>query len=438
MLVWLIRAAISIIGKFTGGKSYLMILRKKVFYNLFFLSLLFTEFYYIEIGSGFARIYHFFSILVLFYLINFSPRLFKSSVFLWLLAFWAINLLAALFSDVPMQAIFSLALLTLNINIAIATALILISGKVTILSLKRIVLVVTLISVGWGFLQIIAFRTTGNILALSLEQKSQILQGFGPGFRTEANTFGKYMMVPFLLFLPEYVRSKSNRNMNLIYMAFGVGILMNFTRSSIYSLGVTILFVLGWYVLRNKFDLFIKKWILISAISLVMIAVFASGFVSVSEYALYKLDNLFVQEEIFEGSSSGFRLRAAENTLNYFLSSDKSILIGNGWGQIYMDYAGDPMQSGGGDLLISLGYGGLFSGIAYLMFMLLSLLSAMKIAKSNTNPEVTQFAEGVMFAIFYLFVVGQVVGVIIAPEYWLLVGIALYLSTMKLNRYSSF
>lgn len=409
-------------------------MKKKTIFSIFFVILLVTEFYYIQIGGGIARIYHFAAILVILALAGQIPWLFSSRVFLALLGFLGINLLAAILSDAPAAALASFLSLGANVGVAIAVALILISGKVDLLFFKRLILFVTLLSIVWALIQIAAFRLGGVSLALSVQQESQILQGFGPAFRTEANSFGKYLIVPFLLFLPEFVKNRRNKYMIFFYVTLIVGILAVFTRSSIYGLGLAMIFIIFWYLVRGQFSIFARRWSKIAIFAAAGLVVFVSGLLNVSEYALFKIDHLFSQEEILEGGSSAFRIMAMENTLNAFLANEKTILIGNGWGQVYMDYGGDLVQTGGGDLLSTLGYGGLMGGGAYLLFMFFAFFSAMKVAKSSPDRDKTLFAEGVMFALVGVFFASQMAGYLIAPEYWLLIGVSVYLSAKPRKR----
>lgn len=409
-------------------------MKKKTLYSLFFVILLVTEFYYIQIGGGTARIYHFAAILVILALAGQIPRLYSSRVFLALLGFLGINLLAAILSDAPAAALASFLSLVANVGVAIAVALILISEKVDLISFRRLILVVTLLSIVWALIQITAFRLGGVSLALSLAQEGQIQMGFGPAFRTEANTFGKYLIVPFLLFLPEFVKNRRNKYMTYFYATLIVGILAVFTRSSIYGLGLAMIFIVFWYLVRGQFSIFARRWSKIAFFAAAGLVVFVSGLLNVSEYALYKIDHLFSQEEILEGGSSGFRIMAMQNTLDAFLANEKTILIGNGWGQVYMEYGGDSVQTGGGDLLATLGYGGLLGGGAYLLFMSFAFFSAMRVAMTSVDRDKALFAEGVMFALLGVFMAGQMAGYMIAPEYWLLIGVSIYLSAKSRKR----
>ena len=239
-------------------------LLRRAFFSLFLIALLVGEFYYINIGDGVARIYHFLAVTVVLSLVKHLPAIIESRVFSALMIFVLINIFAVIFSDAPVRAMASFLSLSANIAIAIGTALILISGKISLVKFRKIILTVTLISICWGLLQIVFFRLLGVNFGLSPEQEFQIAWGFGPGFRTEANTFGKYMVFPVLFFLSDFIERKRNRNIGLISLIFLIGVMMNFTRSSLYGMGVSIVFVVFWYAKQGKIMLLTSKGIKIS------------------------------------------------------------------------------------------------------------------------------------------------------------------------------
>lgn len=405
----------------------LFVFRNK-FYEMFFVILLTTEFFYVPVGGGIARLYHFFALLVLLLLFRHLPKLFDSKVFWALLVFVGINFCAIVFSGAPSAAMKSFFAVISNIGVAMATALILVAGKVNLTTLKKVILTVTLLSILWGLIQIVAYRFGGLNLALAYEQIRQISDGFGPAFRTEANTFGKYMVLPFLLFLPEYIEHKRIKNINWVYLAFLVGILMNFTRTSIYGTGVALFFVFFWYAKNGKLSLLSQKSVKMAVVIAVGIVLVNSGVLNISDYAVYKINNLFNQEEILEGGSSGFRLDMMRFVVDDALTDSKKMLIGNGWGQTFHWYHGRDVRAGGGDIISILGYAGLFGVCGYLLYMIAAFNASRKTSVKGQSCTTGSFAEGVMFALIGVFCVGQMAGYIIMPEYWLLIGLAIYLS----------
>jgi hypothetical protein len=365
---------------------------------------------------------------VVIFLLKHVTLLFRSKVFLALLVFVGINLCAIVLSDTPSSALSSFSSFCANISVAMATALILLKGKVELTTLKKIILVVTLVSVLWGLLQIIAYRFTGVVLALSPGQIVQIKIGFGPAFRTEANTFGKYMVFPFLLFLPDFIEHRTKKYITLIFLVFVVGILMNFTRSAIYGMFFVVPFIFFWYARSRKLSLLTQKSMKLTAAIALLLALMLGGFLNMSEYGLYKIENFFNQEEVFEGGSSGFRLQMMKLVVDDALRNTSKMIIGNGWGQTHVYYNGLDIQAGGGDIVNVLGFSGLFGVFSYLFYMLITFISVRKSALTSFDDEKRKFAEGLMFALVGVFFTSQFSGYLISPEYWLIIGLGIYLS----------
>ncbi len=125
-----------------------------------------------------------------------------------------------------------------NLAVAMSTALILLTGRVELESFKRIILTVTLVSVLWGLLPncgLSLYRGRSRPLAGTGNADTD---GFWSGTSHRGQHLGKYMVFPVLLFLPELIKHQRAKHINLIYIFFLIGILMNFTRSSIYGIEI--------------------------------------------------------------------------------------------------------------------------------------------------------------------------------------------------------
>lgn len=401
--------------------------------GIFVVVLLVGEFFHIQIGDGFARIYHFLAILAVIGMARRIPALLRSRVFITLILFVLVNLCAIAFADAPERAAASFMTVLANVCIAMTTALLLASGRVTVRTFRRLVMGVTLISVGWGLTQIVAFRLGGLTLALSEQQMAQIVSGFGPAFRTEANTFGKSMVLPFMLFLPEYLEYRQIRGIRWVYLTFIVGVLINFTRSAIYGMGLAAPFVFGRYVWRRRMILATRRSIVLAGATALGVSLMLGGALSVSEYAAHKIINLFSRDEILGGGSSSYRLEMADALIEDTFSTQKKVLIGNGWGQTRLEVRGTEVQAGAGDIINVWAFSGVFGALLYVVYMWQALSAAYRRTRKETDPEVVALAEGTTYAVVAVFITAQMAGAIAAPEYWLLIGIAMYLG-MKTER----
>ncbi len=309
-----------------------------------------------------------------------------------------------------------------------ATAEILASGHVSVPLLRRLIIGVTVLSVAWGLMQIVLYRFAGVNAGLSQTQIAQVEYGFGPGFRTEADTFGKFMVVPFMLFLPEFIEHRRIKHMLLVFLVFTVGVLMNFTRSAIYGMARcgTVHSLLVYTSAQNG-SRTRRSAVLLMALS-AGVTLMLGGALS-SEYATHKMRNFFNKDEIVAGGSSSYRLEMTEAMVNSTLSSTKRIVIGNGWGQTWIEMYGNEVQAGGADVLTVWAYGGAFAAFLYLTFMWLALRASLRAATIKADAEFRALAEGAAFAVGTTFIMAQLAGLIAAPEYWLLMGIVVFIET---------
>jgi hypothetical protein len=155
-----------------------------------------------------------------------------------------------------------------------------------------------------------------------------------------------------------------------------------------------------------------------------------------SDYGKFKIENLFNSEEILKGGSTEFRISGMEQALDYTLNDNKRILIGNGWGQIEVELQDQIMQGGGNDFINILGFSGALGIVAYLIASVLVFRSLSRAAKRSSQLGEKNLAAGLLFSFIGLFAIGQLVGNIISPEYWTLIGIAIYVSMSYKTKYS--
>lgn len=400
-------------------------------YAIFFVVLLVTEFFYVQVGEGVARLYHLIAPLIFLSLIRYLPRLFASRVAWALLGFLVINFLAALFSNYPAYALASFLSLMANVGIAMTVGLILVSGRYDFERLRDLVLKVTVLAVFFGVFQVMTNQLFGVELALSEEQKAQISSGFAPAFRTEANTFAKYLNFVFLLVLPSLLRDKNLKKSLAIFTILFVGMLISLTRSALYGLSLTLILAYFWYAFTGRGRVFAPRVMALLGIGGVALFIFATQVSGFNEYAAFKLGSFFDKNELLEGGSSGFRLMSQQYVIDAFLATDKTILIGNGWGQVFFDYADSQWQAGGAEMLLVLAYGGIISGLFYLMYSLIGLNECRRLVNRHRNDSVSAGFEGLMFAILGSVITGQINGALIAPEYWLMYGMAVYLGYLN-------
>ncbi|MGE4095782.1 MAG: hypothetical protein AB7G75_33625 [Candidatus Binatia bacterium] len=397
----------------------------------FVVTLLATEFLLIHVLGGALRIAHLLAPVVVLSLLRFAPRIASDRVFWALSGFLSVNALAAAFADSPASAFTSLALLAANMLIAVAVALILVSRRMRPEQLVHIALAVALVGIGVGVIQTAVFQLTGLNLALSESQEAQIASGFSSGLRYEANAFAKNLNVVFLLILPTLLTLNNKPRALLITLVLLLGMLTSLTRSALYGLFITLGIIYVWYFVSGQGRIIRLRVLGVVGLAAVCVLLFTVVVSHFNEYAAHKLTLFFDTSEILGGESSGLRLLSQATLLDSFLSSSKTLLLGSGWGQVHF-YLGDiEMQAGGAEIVVALAYGGVLSGLFYCLYQFRAINAARRVAAAAKGTSARATWEGLMFALIGVLVTGQINGALIAPEYWMLFGMAMSCSYQR-------
>ncbi|MEP4147178.1 MAG: hypothetical protein ABJL54_08135 [Halioglobus sp.] len=403
-----------------------MRIRKKHIALLYVISLLMTEFYVIEFLGGSLRPFHFLTVAVLVSLYGYLPGLIRNPIFWFMSAFLLVNILAAAMAENPPQAYKSLGLLIANMSIAVAIALVLMSGLLRLQDVIEVSFLVAAFGILVGVTQVAILKLTGIDLSISEAQSGQISSGFSTGFKTEANTFAKYLNIVLLLNLPVLLAKRTQRSSRTRLFILVVGFLTSFTRSVLYPMPLTLFLIYYWYQSTARGAAIRKRPFFVLALTFIGAAVFILVVPSFNEYTAHKLKYFFDMSEILEGSSSAYRLNSQEVMWDAYFKNIQTILIGNGWGQVYYMVGGEKVQAGGAELLTVFAYGGLFAGIFYLVYMLTAIVKVHRKILMLGNEAVAKSMEGVLFALVGMLVTGQLNGAMIAPEYWMVLGMAIY------------
>jgi hypothetical protein len=395
---------------------------------------LLTEFLWIPVGSGYLRPIHVLAPLVIVLFSSHIGKILLSPVFLLLAALLIVNLISSLISDTPSAAFTSYLLLLANFLLAISTALALASKRVSMEQIISLMVFCIILSAAWGLIQVGAFALAGANLALSEQQASQISAGFAPGFRTEANTLAKFFSTAFLLTFPAVFRLKK-RPIFLVYSALlGAGLLISFTRSVLYTLPIILLLIFVWYQISGSGKFISRRPLILGIVFFSGSLVFTTYTVSFNEYASHKIENFFNAQEIQTGDSGSLRLEWQLALLNSFLGSMQGFFFGSGWGQIYYEYWGVMMQPGGADILIFSAYGGVLSGFLFFLLIITALYTTTGMIRRTTGDREALFFQGAMFAILGLTISGIINSSLNSPEYWIVIGMAIYSSYRYVTR----
>nr|WP_320133692.1 hypothetical protein [uncultured Holophaga sp.] len=393
-------------------------------YKIFIAILLTTEFFYIEILGGHIRIYHLLAPLIIILNIKALPKLLHSGTTIALFIFTVINIVAAAFADSPQEALKSLTLLLLNIAVAFSVGLAIINDKIRLKSILKIFLLIAIIGTFFGIFQIIIYRSIGIAIGLSESQDRQIVDGFASGFRTEANTFAKYLNIVLFLYLPSLLTYPKRRTVLTIFICIVMGILSSFTRSAIYGLIITLALIAIWYKYTGRLKNATPRLLAIIMTAVICVLILLSIASYYSDYIAHKLTFFFDSNEIIEGGSSSLRLVSMAILWKGFTTSIKTIVIGNGWGQIRFLLGDTEIQAGGAEIITALSYGGIFGGLAYLGYIITPITTLHRCLKKEIINNTSRMHEGVLFALLNILITGQINGSLNAPEYWIIFGIA--------------
>jgi len=396
--------------------------------GLFIPIALLSEFYYIPVMGGYLRPIHLLAPLVIVLFVTHLSKLLSAPLLWILLSLLAVNLLTALISDAPSAAFNSFLLLVANSTIAISTAAVLASKRVSLESVHSFVTFSLIASVIWGIIQVLAFSLGGFNLGFSEQQLAQISAGFAPAFRTEANTFAKFINTAFLLTFPAMFSLRKGHIFALYAALVAIGLLITFTRSILYTLPLTLIIILLWYQFSSAGRLMTRRTLILASFFFAAFLIYSNFTQSISEYATHKIANFFSAEEVLSGDSSSLRIEWQMALVNSFTGSLDGFLFGTGWGQIFYHYYDVEMQPGGADILVFAAYGGVFSGLLYLAMIASALHSTSNMSRITGGSRESVYHQGIFFSVLGLTITGFVNGSLNSPEYWIVIGLAIFSS----------
>ncbi|MDH4130148.1 MAG: hypothetical protein OEV44_15445, partial [Spirochaetota bacterium] len=217
-------------------------LKPKISVIFLLLSIMFTEFYWIEVMGGYLKPFHLVSMIMFLTFTMFYVKFLKHSRIFWLfIVFMLICLISIIFSgdwkDSLRSFISPLILFSIAMNIGMA----LYSQKINEDTFKKIILYGSFIVVIFGLIQMAGYRFADTLLTLTEVQNAQIvIAKRPPSFFTEADTFGKFLSLPFLFFLPFALdkNNKYHKKIRIIAVILLLGIIVNMTRSALVGIGL--------------------------------------------------------------------------------------------------------------------------------------------------------------------------------------------------------
>ena len=419
--------------------TFLLLSHKKMFY-LLIISIFITEFFWIKIGEGIFRISYFLSIVVLlgFLLLHTQKTLLylsKSKLILLMFSFLLYNFFLILFGVINKPAsLFSFGLLIIMVTFTINFYLFLRIYKEEQRFLKFLAFS-SLIAIVFGLLQYAIFTLFGKPLTFTSTQSVNILFNKRiTSFFTEGDTFGKNIMVITLLLLPfvykkQKTKIKTERTFKWSHYIFALYVLtlaLNSTRSAIagFFAGLIVLFYL---ILINKKGklLFLKTLMnFIVIISLTVGTLLISGHLSFLTQRLSSI--LAIKKTLQTDASAVFRYQNTIEPLKKFVKSGpKNILLGSGWTTIKTEFGEFRLEMTSNIFVTFF----IYSGLLGLFLFLLIILKTFRTFYVTYKKKSSYLALGGLLSLTGALAASQMAPMTLAPEFWMLFGIASYLET---------
>jgi hypothetical protein len=401
---------------------------------LLLLSIMFTEFYWVKIMGGYLKPFHVASVLLFITFSLFHLRVLKHSKIFWLLVlFVACSLISIAFSGDWENSLRSFLLPLVLFSIALNIGIALHTGKISEETFIKVISFGSLVNVIFGLLQMAAYSLAGVLLTLTENQIGQIVTARRPpAFFTEADTFGKFLGLPLMLLLP-FVIDKTHRlhrSLKMLWVVLLLGFFVNMTRSALLGIGLAGTAYV-FYLFKTK-SLSRNLAIIFSLLIMFMASgpfIFGmTGAVGSREELNYRFQSLMnPTSAMSQDQSISYRKRGVEETIEGSVESLDAFIIGHGWGSSIVTSRGEPKDVGGSIFINTLYYSGILALIVFLLLCFRIIVISLKLAKVEDDQKRHIFAEGIFLSFAAMIVTSQLASMWIAPEFWVVIGCAIYL-----------
>jgi len=165
----------------------------------------------------------------------------------------------------------------------------------------------------------------------------------------------------------------------------------------------------------------------------------SEGIIDLGSYSSTKLNDLFYSDyaSIKEDDSGGTRLKIIEASIQTWLQSFKTFMIGSGMGQAYINDNGVLMRVAATGIISTLPSIGLIGEIGYVGMLLSPLLEArktLKVVADEENDGKLQFlAEQTIFLSIYIIAMDFFASTYVYAEMWFVVALGLYWGMYNAN-----
>lgn len=397
--------------------GYLLVAKRLNAGSLFLLLCLTTEFWYVYVFDGVLRPYHLVAPFLLFFLMRETDKAFAAASIRGLVLFLTLNLIASLAVYDWGSALQSYMLFVANGLVAVALFGVMLR-RLDRQAIAETVLAIGVLTVVLGLTQFVGSRA-GIDVALSNTQTPFVASGEVAAFWTEPDQLGKFLTMPFLLALVWLVRGRKHAGKLLAFI--GLGIALNFVRSAIYGLIPAVL-VLGVIVaresrLRRLFGIILTLALLL----FVFLILVNAGVIPLGAYPLQRLARIFdlSYTALATDGSGAYRLQSMRMLLDQTLASPESVVVGLGLNQASGSIGGTIVRLGGGDLLNLFGGSGVFGVVSYVLLVAPLLYVPLRQLRVDSTDW---FAQWLLITAVAFLVTGQMSGMLIMPQFWVLIA----------------
>lgn len=479
-------AAVAIVITF-----YLWLKNKKILSCYYILACMWTEFYYINICGGKVRLYHFVALTILFLEIIKALDLLKQKRYwlVWGFVIWAV--FVSVMSENILKAFISSISLVLNCTVGIATVIILIRHWITVDELQKTIVLGVNVSCIVGIVQFVLKMTCNINIGMSAEQITQIAIGMIPGLTTEANVFGRCLMVYMAFLLPRLIAKDNKiRGIWLMYVLAVFCTVINATRSVLYPAFFALFLGLLVSIKKKCLKDTVVTYLKLGTVFLCVVVLLFGGIIPAPAYTVYKLKSMLggvtlgldkmldggeyvaianpdeeeyitiddINAEKAEGELLAMNEQLAEHTeknhvdpssfqykgydesathrigmaklaIESCISDIKTILVGKGWGQVYVLQGNILMQAGGGDWVSPFVYTGCIGLLLYIVMTGSTFLNLFLegVLRNREDKLLSQQLVGALGACFILGICGLLTSNIIMFYYWQILFVSIYM-----------
>ncbi|MCD7763652.1 MAG: hypothetical protein LUI14_10755 [Lachnospiraceae bacterium] len=406
---------------------------EKTIYKAVIWSFFLMETITLQLFGGSFRIYFIFSLLTIFILLP-NVKYLNGNIIIASVAYIMALFISTIFSDSVSGAFTNTCSNILYICTAYAICLMMVAGIFEANEIQETLCNILLFIIIFGLIQYIIYYTTGISLLKGISE------GQISGVSNEPNGHGKIVGMALAFSFPALVRMEPGRckqKYKLLFTLSALTMIISIARNVLYSIIVTAIIMFCYYMPKRNVRNQLIKILFVCGV-LVGVAVFLinSGVLRLGEWSTEKLQNLFITniDDVLDDGSGSFRLPALMASIDSWLESVKTFLVGHGPGQAYALINGYYYtRVAGNGILAGLPGTGIIGEIPYVAMLILPIIYAKKLSNIlnfiESDASDVSFSEQVMAIGIYVFVLDFISSAFYFAVMWTVVALGFYCET---------